>query len=989
MTIHVLRDYTAAASGYFAPGGGVNYFYTPYFYNLSLFLNKVLGYSIIGQNAWDINNTNVQTFSNANTVAIAAGSNGQTLPQSTIFTANTTGFPNSGVIFVSASVSTTVAAGSNGAVLPQTTINVASTATFLPSGSIQVVTTSGTQTVSYTGTNGTQFTGCTGGTGTMVTGNAVTSTAPQIVNYTGLTTGAFLNCTGGSGTMSSGQATTTTGIQALPTGTINVASTTGFPTGGTIYVVTTNGVQTVTYTGGGGGGTTFTGCTGGTGNTANGNAVTSAGGSVACGQLKVITNTGTPSTITTNFPHGLSNGQYVTVVGTTTPWPVNVLNITQFQLITTASSVGVAGAVVYPPGMLLASGTVAGGKGASINVTGASSVYAVSIPPNVRVVQAGTAPSTGDVGRILILKSSNYPTKNSGLFKISAVNTGTSTTIAAGSNNQTLPQGTINVASTTGFPASGTIFVYTSTGVQTVTYTGGGGGGTTFTGCSGGTGTMSTGNTVNNFNGYNIDYRSSDTPPSETMDWWLYEIETQTSFYVGYPNNSLVAGLGLLSTTNTAPIQVNTNLNVHGDWRTGQVVTISGVTVNTNANGTWTITVPSPTTTSGVFTLNGSVGNGTSGATGAVTRNGYTGGDNLSFNSKIILQSPHSSGWQVRLAVEPFNITNSPNTSVTVGYGGSSGGDWPVGGTHTHLPQFLDINVSNVSPGLALVGTIIGCANTGGIAIRTTMIGDDTGQAVFCYTRSQGAGTNGLVTFGIPDNEPSPPPPNTNRVFAYGGVNTSDFAGIQMRMGNSLNNFGLTFRDSTPEACAIAGWANVDGVSGTSPVYSANAGDSPFTGTTEVLPWEIWGGVLTDPSLSIPFNTTNGPPPYGLNQRFMGTAPYLRQGRANFGTFTLSTDTTTSLSVSGATTTAPIQITTSTTNALTTGQTVVISGITGNTAANGTFVITVIDNTHFTLNGTNGVNPYTGGGTVNGTAHWLHLQNGIYLQWNGAGGLTP
>lgn len=71
---------------------------------------------------------------------------------------------------------------------------------------------------------------------------------------------------------------------------------------------------------------------------------------------------------------------------------------------------------------------------------------------------------------------------------------GTATTIAVASNGASLPQATINVASTTGFPSSGTIYVYTSSGTQTVTYTGVTG--TTFTGCSGGTGTMSTGGNV-------------------------------------------------------------------------------------------------------------------------------------------------------------------------------------------------------------------------------------------------------------------------------------------------------------------------------------------------------------------------------------------------------------------------------------------------------------------------------------------------------------
>lgn len=70
----------------------------------------------------------------------------------------------------------------------------------------------------------------------------------------------------------------------------------------------------------------------------------------------------------------------------------------------------------------------------------------------------------------------------------------TATTIAAGSNGASLPQATINVASTTGFPASGSIAVITSLGLQSVNYSGTTG--TSFTGCAGGTGTMSTGNAV-------------------------------------------------------------------------------------------------------------------------------------------------------------------------------------------------------------------------------------------------------------------------------------------------------------------------------------------------------------------------------------------------------------------------------------------------------------------------------------------------------------
>lgn len=73
--------------------------------------------------------------------------------------------------------------------------------------------------------------------------------------------------------------------------------------------------------------------------------------------------------------------------------------------------------------------------------------------------------------------------------------TGAQTTIAAGSDGAALPQGTINVASTTGFAASGNLIVVSTTGFQNVAYTGTSGG-TQFTGCTGGAGTLKTSDVV-------------------------------------------------------------------------------------------------------------------------------------------------------------------------------------------------------------------------------------------------------------------------------------------------------------------------------------------------------------------------------------------------------------------------------------------------------------------------------------------------------------
>lgn len=631
-----------------------------------------------------------------------------------------------------------------------------------------------------------------------------------------------------------------------------------------------------------------------------------------------------PSIITTSTPHGLTTGDTVQVSGATGntgingDWLVYVINSTQVTLFaSTSNGTYNSGSGTLFTGFQYATGDPGTSTGASINISGASSVYAVGIPLSVRTVSAG------DVGKPLVLKSSLYPTKNSGVFKIASIDA------------------------------------------------------------------------VNNR--YIVDYRSSDTPPPEsgTLTWWLYEIETQVSHY-SLTYQPTVSNT-ISSATSTAPITITTS-TASPVLTTGQQIIITGATgtMGPVLNGTWNIT--RVTTSNNQYTLDGSDGTGLTytANSGTAVLQGYY-GDGYNATSRILLQSPHSAGWQVRICSEPGGNGNFCTVTVSVGMGGNATADFTPGGVTSYIAAFFD-----VIPGGVYAHTAAGGGNTG-IANRYTFVGDDGGQALFMYTRSLGAGASGLLSLGIPDNEPVPNAPDTDRAFVYTGINTgsNDFSGLQIRSmqgtGDTINgNCGFSYHSGLPELVTLTSWSPLEGAHNTfngivanSFFYSTNAADSPFTGVgTEVMPIEVWGGVTADPSLNLPIPSA-GPVPYGLNQRFMGTAPFIRNGRANFGNFALSTDNTTTLNVSGATNASPIQITTSTTNGLTTGQTVVISGVTGNTAANGTFVISVIDNTHFTLNGTTGNGTYGGGGIVNGTPHWLHLQNGIYLLWNGCSGLTP
>lgn len=70
--------------------------------------------------------------------------------------------------------------------------------------------------------------------------------------------------------------------------------------------------------------------------------------------------------------------------------------------------------------------------------------------------------------------------------------------------------------------------------------------------------------------------------------------------------------------------------------------------------------------------------------------------------------------------------------------------------------------------------------------------------------------------------------------------------------------------------------------------------------------------------------------------------------------------------ITGATNASPIVLT-SAAHGLTTGTRVTVSGVLGNTAANGTFTVTRVDADTFSLDGSTGNGSYTSGGTWNVT----------------------
>jgi hypothetical protein len=257
--------------------------------------------------------------------------------------------------------------------------------------------------------------------------------------------------------------------------------------------------------------------------------------------------------------------------------------------------------------------------------------------------------------------------------------------------------------------------------------------------------------------------------------------------------------------------------------------------------------------------------------------------------SRVILQSPHALGWQVRICLESSNDyqTNGTTNQVTYapGFGGNSSGDFPVGGDHLHSTLWWD----TADPAIAIMPGQ-GAINNGGTEFfRLTMIGDTEGTGVYCFIRRVNGPTNWHLQFGMCENEPTPVPTRSAmRLFTLGHNEYTNFSQLSAGLvANSFHYRGIGFGgNGQPASANIASWSHVETNAAFSgaPWYNANAADSPFTGATELLPVDIVTGMAENWSNNGTRRT------YQFDPRLVGQAPFVRQGRTNFGNFTLTTD---------------------------------------------------------------------------------------------------
>lgn len=456
------------------------------------------------------------------------------------------------------------------------------------------------------------------------------------------------------------------------------------------------------------------------------------------------------------------------------------------------------------------------------------------------------------------------------------------TTIASGSNGQSLPQATINVASTAGFPTAGNICVTTAAGVQNVIYTGISG--NAFTGCTGGSGLMTTGNAVTAPLIATGDTNPTGAPSFPAGRKAGINFGGGATYEVSIPSavrTVSAADVGrLLVLRSTANPRFNSGIFL-----------ITGVNVGSNRyiiNWRSGDSPPAEAADSIEWWLYCSDLGAFQNIGGANAGTGYR-----SFGSatcpRIILQSPHALAWQVRVCNESntdFNTNQTvPIVTVTTGFSGNSAGDWQTGangGRHTHPVFWWDYGVVT-----GAVYRAPGMIDTQTAAMRYTAVGDDTGVAFFI--RNPSAGSSFYVVFGMPEEEPVPLPTEpSQRVFALGqqrGAASGISFAFQPADTTLVITCGATMGvNGVPVTVSTGCWTYASGPGQRgSHFYDASAGDSPWLASTELVTVELVAGALHCFNQSAPRTVP-------LEPRVMGVIPHLRQGRTNFGDFTLTTD---------------------------------------------------------------------------------------------------
>lgn len=276
---------------------------------------------------------------------------------------------------------------------------------------------------------------------------------------------------------------------------------------------------------------------------------------------------------------------------------------------------------------------------------------------------------------------------------------------------------------------------------------------------------------------------------------------------------------------------------------------------------------------------------------------------------RIILQSPHSSSWQVRLCYESSTDRAGATgfkSQVTCapGFGGNSVGDFPSGSLdnsvtpseHLHGPLWFDSNQAGTSSHYR--GTVVGIegysngadSDIGQGQLRFSAWGDSVSGSACFVQRNITNQADAWFSFGMAEDDEPLPPRTSQRLFAIGrsGNDTMD---VFWNNGSAAQRalcgvaFGLNMQ---PVNCVMALYDYVGNMGTTGIKSEAVASDNGFLGVSELQKVDLWAGTADCGEDEItPWPASNV---LRYDPRRMGSMPIARLGRANFTTWSLSSD---------------------------------------------------------------------------------------------------
>ena len=291
--------------------------------------------------------------------------------------------------------------------------------------------------------------------------------------------------------------------------------------------------------------------------------------------------------------------------------------------------------------------------------------------------------------------------------------------------------------------------------------------------------------------------------------------------------------------------------------------------------------------------LNGDPGNGSA---------GYSSRGPNFVGKRIILQSPHSSSWQVRYCYESQTTRYALglHLSVAPGFNGDSRGDFPSGTfdasqtpvEHLHVPMWYDADSSNYVGGAVATGGAQTGFNydEGTVSVRFYAWGDSvSGSAHFVY-RNLTNTADCMYFFGMGEDDEPAPPRISQKLYVFGRPG-STAAHLDWDNGAATKGdmsgiaFGLNGR---PVSCVLIDWVPI-GSPTLNPTFrfSSIAQDNVMLNATELRSPDLWAGTLeTGNDLGVwPSEAI-----YEYDPRRIGSLPIGKVGRANFGTWSLTND---------------------------------------------------------------------------------------------------